>query len=120
MSADSPRSRLLDRECYPINADGRRIIATRNNGDVVLDPEAPAQKPAHLEFPCPLRPGQTCHVRLAGGPADDGTRPRWQWNGDLERPTLTPSINCLSHNPQTGERYAGCGWHGYITNGEVK
>lgn len=32
----------------------------------------------------------------------------WFWNGDTEKPTLTPSI----HAP--GQ------WHGYLTNGELK
>lgn len=30
----------------------------------------------------------------------------WQWDGNKEKPTITPSINC-----------AGC-WHGWIRNGE--
>lgn len=34
-------------------------------------------------------------------------RPQWNWNGNREAPTLTPSINCDKH----------CGWHGYIENG---
>lgn len=37
----------------------------------------------------------------------DGGRPQWNWNGDRERPTFSPSINCSAH----------CGWHGYIENG---
>src|SRR4029079_11744671 len=34
-------------------------------------------------------------------------RPLWDWNGDQERPTLTPSI----------QRTSGCKWHGYLTDG---
>lgn len=30
----------------------------------------------------------------------------WKWDGNIERPTLTPSINHINH------------WHGYLTNGE--
>lgn len=29
----------------------------------------------------------------------------WIWNGSIEKPTLTPSINWKGH------------WHGYLTNG---
>ncbi len=35
---------------------------------------------------------------------NDG-RAQWDWDGDRERPTFAPSINCT-----------GC-WHGYIRGG---
>ncbi|WP_217577332.1 DUF6527 family protein [Mesorhizobium sp. GbtcB19] len=31
--------------------------------------------------------------------------PSWQWNGSLEKPTLTPSVHHVGH------------WHGYLTDG---
>ncbi len=34
----------------------------------------------------------------------------WQWDGNREKPTITPSINC--------EKV--CGWHGFIVGGEFK
>ena len=37
----------------------------------------------------------------------NGGRPQWDWDGNRETPTLTPSINCEGH----------CGWHGHIRNG---
>lgn len=37
--------------------------------------------------------------------------PAWNWNGDRINPTLTPSV---LHTKEKG----GCGWHGYLTNGE--
>lgn len=43
----------------------------------------------HLWFYCPGC--QFAHAyRIAGTP--DKPRPVWQWNGDLERPTLSPSL----------------------------
>lgn len=27
--------------------------------------------------------------------------PRWQWNGDMEKPTFTPSLLCNKDDPQT-------------------
>ena len=36
--------------------------------------------------------------------------PKWKWNGNKEKPTVTPSIR----------RIGGCGWHGYLTNGVFK
>lgn len=35
-------------------------------------------------------------------------RPSWHWNGDEDRPTLRPSVNC-------GDEW----WHGYITDGRI-
>lgn len=39
--------------------------------------------------------------------------PRWNWNGDAARPTLSPSI---VHDPKKG----GCGWHGFMIAGRFK
>lgn len=35
--------------------------------------------------------------------------PAWTWDGNIEEPTVTPSI---LHNKTK------CGWHGYLTKGE--
>ena len=37
---------------------------------------------------------------------------RWGWNGDLEKPTLTPSI---WRNQNVGRNE----WHGHLTNGRL-
>jgi hypothetical protein len=42
----------------------------------------------------------------------------WGWNGDMEHPTLTPSLNCVAE--KDGKPTSGCGWHGFITNGEFQ
>lgn len=62
-----------------------------------------------LYFDCPRRPGNECHVLLKPWPIKDA--PTWDWDGNAEAPTLTPSINCNG----TG----GCGWHGYIRQGKL-
>lgn len=36
--------------------------------------------------------------------------PVWSWNGNVERPTLTPSI----------QKNSPCRWHGYLTDGVFK
>ena len=36
----------------------------------------------------------------------------WTWNGDRERPTLTPSIRPLDNDSNEL-------WHGYLTDGEL-
>ena len=52
---------------------------------------------------------------LAGEPRCPGTVPgwgKWQWDGDIDRPTLTPSIGSpgMNDTPPTG-------WHGYLRAG---
>lgn len=73
---------------------------------------------ASILFVCPN--GHRCSVLL--GPTFVG-RPTpddlciWGWDGNLERPTLTPSIDCIA--VKDGKPTGGCGWHGHITNGEI-
>lgn len=59
---------------------------------------------AGLHFVCPCGCGKTHAVTVNKGKKVEHA---WEWNGDLEKPTLTPSIQCLS----------ACRWHGYLTNG---
>lgn len=70
---------------------------------------------AGLNFSCPGGCGDvaTCSVRPIGEPKAAGSGPSWEWNGDEEKPTLTPSI--LSAIDR-----GGCGWHGYLTDGIFK
>jgi hypothetical protein len=74
---------------------------------------------AHILFVCPK--GKRCGVLL--GPSPVGREHPdaaciWGWNGDRDKPTLTPSINCLAE--KDGKPTGGCGWHGFITNGEFR
>ena len=74
---------------------------------------------ASILFVCPR--GERCGVFLAPQPID---RPRpdacyvWGWDGNMERPTITPSINCIAE--KDGKPTGGCGWHGFITNGVIR
>jgi len=58
-------------------------------------------QPHQIMFGCPCGDMDTHHggMRVAGPGA-------WQWNGNVKRPTLRPSI---LNNP--------CGWHGYLVRG---
>lgn len=51
---------------------------------------------------------QACNVPLSvGEPRISISGPRrWGWNGNVESPSVTPSINC-----------SRCGWHKTITKG---
>ena len=84
----------------------------------------PDQKPCRFTFRCvrrnrdkpsPAYPDATCGMLLIAGTTDikrdgqgqNGGRPQWDWDGNCETPTFSPSINCES----------ACGWHGYLRNG---
>ncbi len=76
----------------------------------------------HMEFICPN--GKHCAVLIGPQPVP---RPRpdacyvWGWDGNRDRPTLTPSINCIAE--KDGKPTGGCGWHGwhgFITSGILK
>lgn len=59
----------------------------------------------YLYFCCP-----TPSACLHGLPVHAMSRTRWNWDGNDDKPSLTPSVQCLVD---------GCRWHGYITNGEL-
>jgi hypothetical protein len=75
---------------------------------VDFDPCPPAQAPVYFGFTCPKRTnGFVCSGLIirdnpAGVHRDNAT---WHWDGNRDRPTFQPSINCK-----------GCA-HGYIENG---
>jgi hypothetical protein len=74
---------------------------------------------AHMTFECPNR--HRCSVALAPQPIprpSDDKLYVWGWDGNVERPTLTPSINCVAE--KNGKSTGGCGWHGFITNGVMR
>jgi len=52
-------------------------------------------------YECPR--GNTCGVPV------EGPGQHWQFDGNRDTPTLTPSINCVG----------GCLWHGWIRNGKM-
>jgi hypothetical protein len=74
---------------------------------------------AHILFVCPN--GKRCAVLLGPRFVDRSSPDRlcvWQWDGNMERPTLYPSIDCIA--VKDGKPTGGCGWHGFITNGVIK
>jgi hypothetical protein len=73
----------------------------------------------HILFVCPN--GRRCGVLLGPEHVDRPSADAlciWKWDGNLERPSITPSINCLSE--KDGKPAGGCGWHGYITEGVIR
>lgn len=58
----------------------------------------------HIIYRCPCGNGQLRSVPIATG---EKQAHAWQWNGSVEKPTLTPSIQVVGD----------CGWHGFLTDG---
>lgn len=85
---------------------------------------APRRERVGVMFDCPCGcgtadDGQAVYVAFAN-PADGGPpytspgEPAWQRTGDtFETLTLTPSI-------LRSKAKGGCGWHGFVTAGEVR
>lgn len=62
-----------------------------------------------IRFPCRGERFDSCVIKLTLGDADEKSA-RWHWDGNMDEPTITPSIGCDKR----------CGWHGSITKGEIK
>lgn len=73
----------------------------------------------HLMFVCPN--GKRCGVLIGPAPVpkpNPNALAIWGWDGNADKPTLTPSINCIAE--KDGKPTGGCGWHGFITLGVMK
>lgn len=86
-------------------------------GQSASKPPGPGER-GRFSYGCPRGGGHCGSIVIGVGEKPAGPK-TWAWNGNVERPTLKPSINCLSHNPKNpSEKYAGCGWHGWVTDGK--
>jgi hypothetical protein len=73
----------------------------------------------HIMFICPNN--KRCSVLIGPTFVQRPTKDTlciWGWDGNLDKPTLTPSINCIAE--KDGKPTGGCGWHGFITSGIIK
>ena len=57
-------------------------------------------------------PWHCLRVRRKGDPERVPPEPWWEWDGDEDRPTLTPSIGCGPSEERD--------WHGYMTRGRLE
>ena len=73
---------------------------------------ADGQEPAGILFGCPCGCGQMNSVAFR---ASREGRPSWEWDGNREKPTLSPSINILQLD-EAGKR-TGEHWHGWLRDG---
>lgn len=90
------------------SADGR--FEYQNLSYEPVAPGTPAIKVDRFAFKCRQGAGW-CTLNLRGRGHDIANK-SWVWDGNFDKPTLSPSVNC------TTERDDGtpC-WHGYIEGG---
>lgn len=109
-------SRKTDRLCTVCNGENAGACEACHGSGFEYEP-APLRTGVGVIFQCPCGnhdEDHECYVPFAnpldGGPCLEPNGRGWQRTGDrFEALTLTPSIL----------RIGGCGWHGFITNGEV-
>jgi len=72
----------------------------------------PGKSPLGLHYKCPCGCGDVGTLRFRH--ASD-SRPSWEWDGNVDMPTLKPSINHrhVENGVLTDEH-----WHGYLTAGK--
>ena len=79
-------------------------------GDFNYQPRTDDANKAELYFKnpnCSKRKGQVCTILICLGAPQE---PFHGWDGNLEKPTVTPSIGCESR---------GCVFHGHIIKGLI-
>lgn len=85
---------------------------TNWDGARIMRPDLPpgaahwmmGEKHVHLDFTCPCGCGVVHCIEVNQGEKKQGS---WLWDGNVEKPTLLPSIACKTP----------CAWHGYLTAG---
>ena len=85
---------------------GRALLAKSDNGYNVLvgsKPAAPILFHSYADHPRRL-------IQIQHG---DGPGPRWGWNGDVKRPTFTPSVLVRSGHYVPGYKTGGDCWCAY-------
>lgn len=73
------------------------------------EPDADQMPTTGMHFSCPCGCGAISYLAFTSRPAFlKGGGPEWEWNGDRDRPTLSPSVL------QSG---LPCKWHGFLRDG---
>jgi len=73
---------------------------------------------AHMIFVCPN--GKRCTILIGPKHVSRSSPDRlcvWKWDGNIDAPTISPSINCIAE--KDGKPTGGCGWHGFIKKGDM-
>jgi hypothetical protein len=69
----------------------------------------------HMKLPSNREEGAYCAIPIKHGPGGGGGRNPWGWDGNMEHPTLTPSIFHDFDRPQSS-----VAWHGFLRAGRFE
>lgn len=73
-----------------------------------IEPHATKRHRAFLRLRCPISREGICRIPITRGPAQ--LNMQWHWDGLLQQPTITPSIQC---------NVPGCGRHFSLICGKI-
>src|SRR5690242_20493007 len=93
---------------FPVSLNGNRLDPDQFGYDLHTGMAYTPEGVNSIRFPCRGGKFEGCVVKLTLGPPDQ-VNARWHWDGNMDEPTVTPSIGCDNR----------CGWHGHIIKGEV-
>ena len=81
-------------------------------GKRIMEGVLPSRYP---DGPGIVHPYQMCNCLVIKGTSVDEDIPQWSWDGNIEKPTLAPSILV---DTTWGEDYTRVFWHGYMDAGD--
>jgi Family of unknown function (DUF6527) len=73
-------------------------------------PDADGTRYLHMVLPSSRERGSVCAIPVKQGPKTNGA---WAWDGNVEKPTITPSIFHDYHSPSSDHA-----WHGWLKAGQ--
>lgn len=69
-------------------------------------------------LPCPCGCGRIEGLSFSDKPPKRKGDSTWQWDGNIDEPTLTPSLGLgVRHQWEGGKRVRKFHWHGYLNRG---
>lgn len=81
------------------------FFADRTPGAVYVARDDDGSGEVSFWYRCPCGCGSKAPLMAGKGFKPSGPGATWNWNGSIEKPTLTPSVHHIGH------------WHGWLTDG---
>ena len=96
----------------PMSEWGEEILKAPPGHFWITAPDEEGVRYIHMKLPSNRDDGAYCAIPIKQGPGGGGGKNSWGWDGNLERPTLTPSIFHDFPRPDSS-----CAWHGFLRAG---